>query len=617
MPRTLLLADDSITIQKVVAITFAAEDFTVVAVDNGEDAYARARELRPAIIIADVSMPRRNGYELAHAVKSDPELRNTPVLLLAGTFEPLDPAKATASLANGHLVKPFDSQVLIDKVNELLGVAAPGAQAAVALPAPSPIPVARPVAQPQPFPAGAARPSMPAPLPTGAVPQRPVPLTQQPMARPPTAPFGIPAAPAAVAPPPAASRPPTAVPFQAPRAPLPLTSPFASAPSAVPAAVPTRPQVAAIPLVPQPTSPFSPPVAVPASPPAASPFPSVSAPRPAPSAPGPAVPAPFPRPAASPAGPPRPSPFPPASPPVPRAPAQAAAPAPSPTTDLWGTPPPTARPTAPMPIAPASFAAPRAPAPAVAPPAPLPLQAPRAPAPPQAPERRPGAYTPTWGEQSLGSMAAPVPAAPSAPAPQFDVELTHDLSAEVSGMAEAAAAASVQPAAGEISLDVPMDEETPALLPEIEGFELGGSQDLDISLTGGASPFISGALSDFAQQGGSTPTDGLEFDAGGSAEQPLELASPHEFLGGDVQTGEYAAEAFLTPAVAPPSRGASPPASAVAPQASSDGEAALRQALSQASREVIERVVWEVVPQLAEIILREHVARMEQQRSQG
>jgi hypothetical protein len=193
-------------------------------------------------------------------------------------------------------------------------------------------------------------------------------------------------------------------------------------------------------------------------------------------------------------------------------------------------------------------------------------------------------------------------------------------------MAEAAAAASVQPALGEISLDVAMDEETPELLPETDGFELGGSQDLDVSLTGGGSPFVSGALSDFAQQGGATPSDGLDFDDGGAANQPLELASPHEFLGGEDQPGDFGADAFPAPAIAAPARPApsAPPApvqasaaaAPVAAQGASDGETALRQALSQASREVIERVVWEVVPQLAEIILREHVERMEQQHSQ-
>ena len=121
MPKTILLADDSITIQKVVGITFASEDFQVTAVDDGEAALARARELLPDVILADVVMPRRNGYELCEAVKSDPALRHIPVLLLAGTFEAFDEVRARGAHADGHLSKPFDSLALINKVIELTG----------------------------------------------------------------------------------------------------------------------------------------------------------------------------------------------------------------------------------------------------------------------------------------------------------------------------------------------------------------------------------------------------------------------------------------------------------------------------------------------------------------
>ncbi len=136
MPKTLLLADDSITIQKVVAITFASEDIRVVSVDNGEDALAKARELKPDVILADVVMPRKNGYELCEAVKSDAGLRSTPVLLLAGTFEAFDEARARQAKADGHIAKPFESGALINRVKELVGLAAPGA-AAGALPSTS------------------------------------------------------------------------------------------------------------------------------------------------------------------------------------------------------------------------------------------------------------------------------------------------------------------------------------------------------------------------------------------------------------------------------------------------------------------------------------------------
>ena len=90
MPKNLLLADDSITIQKVVGITFQNEDYKVTSVDNGEDAINKARELRPDIILADVVMPRKNGYEVCETVKADAALRGIPVLLLAGTFEAFD-----------------------------------------------------------------------------------------------------------------------------------------------------------------------------------------------------------------------------------------------------------------------------------------------------------------------------------------------------------------------------------------------------------------------------------------------------------------------------------------------------------------------------------------------
>jgi hypothetical protein len=122
---------------------------------------------------------------------------------------------------------------------------------------------------------------------------------------------------------------------------------------------------------------------------------------------------------------------------------------------------------------------------------------------------------------------------------------------------------------------------------------------------------VSGALADFSQQGNAAPSEGLEFDDGGAFNQPIELASPHEFLGGPEQPSPAPAAAAPAPSFE------RTPAPAVASQAPADGEAALRLALSQASREVIERVVWEVVPQLAEIILREHVERMEMERTQA
>jgi CheY-like chemotaxis protein len=138
MGKTLLLADDSVTIQKVVGISFASEDIAIKSVDNGDDAISRARELRPDIILADVVMPGKSGYEVCEAIKGDAELRHIPVLLLTGTFEAFDEDRAQRAGAAGHIAKPFEAQTLVERVKQLL--AQPPTMASAAPPAPTAAP---------------------------------------------------------------------------------------------------------------------------------------------------------------------------------------------------------------------------------------------------------------------------------------------------------------------------------------------------------------------------------------------------------------------------------------------------------------------------------------------
>jgi len=141
MSKKLLLADDSITIQKVIQITFAHEDYELTITDNGDAALAKAQELKPDLIMSDVYMPGKNGYELTTAIKQDPALQHIPVLLLAGSFEPFDEDKARSCKADAWIEKPFESQNLIDKVAELLSAAAVVESAPVAEPEPFVAPV--------------------------------------------------------------------------------------------------------------------------------------------------------------------------------------------------------------------------------------------------------------------------------------------------------------------------------------------------------------------------------------------------------------------------------------------------------------------------------------------
>lgn len=127
MRRKLLLADDSVTIQKVIELTFADEDIEVITVSNGSQAISLAPVERPDIVLADVGMPERDGYEVAAFIKRTPGLSHIPVLLLTGAFEPIDEGRAQAAGCDGVLVKPFEPQMVINRVKDLLAGKRPAA----------------------------------------------------------------------------------------------------------------------------------------------------------------------------------------------------------------------------------------------------------------------------------------------------------------------------------------------------------------------------------------------------------------------------------------------------------------------------------------------------------
>jgi len=120
MARKLLLADDSITIQKVVELVLAEEDFEIKSVSNGEDALNAMNMYKPDIVLADIEMPRINGYQLCEKIKQNRGTAGIPVILLAGAFEPIDEELARKVGADDAVIKPFESQELISKINAAL-----------------------------------------------------------------------------------------------------------------------------------------------------------------------------------------------------------------------------------------------------------------------------------------------------------------------------------------------------------------------------------------------------------------------------------------------------------------------------------------------------------------
>jgi CheY-like chemotaxis protein len=172
----ILIVEDSVTMRKVMEMTFAGEDAELLAVESGELALQHGRDFGPDVAFIDASLPGIDGYEVTRAIKSDPQLAATSVILMASQHRPLDEARASEVGADGHILKPFDTQEAIDKATDL------ASQAEALYEAPS-IPVGRP----------ATTPPTPISQPSYRPPPPPLPLNG------PSAPSGRPMAPAPVA----------------------------------------------------------------------------------------------------------------------------------------------------------------------------------------------------------------------------------------------------------------------------------------------------------------------------------------------------------------------------------------------------------------------------------
>jgi CheY-like chemotaxis protein len=119
MTLKILIADDSPTIQKIVTLAFGCEDATVECASDGEAALDAIQAHNPDIVLADIVMPGYSGYEICRRIKENASLAHIPVVLLSGTFEAFDEEEAARLRCDGHLIKPFDTNELIETVHTL------------------------------------------------------------------------------------------------------------------------------------------------------------------------------------------------------------------------------------------------------------------------------------------------------------------------------------------------------------------------------------------------------------------------------------------------------------------------------------------------------------------
>ncbi len=120
MTSKILVADDSVTIQKIVAMAFENEDVVVEGIGNGKAAFEKLRNFTPDVVLADVDMPGYNGFELSRRIKESDEFKSVSVLLLASDFEDFNEGLFLESRADDHISKPFKSDDIVQKVKELL-----------------------------------------------------------------------------------------------------------------------------------------------------------------------------------------------------------------------------------------------------------------------------------------------------------------------------------------------------------------------------------------------------------------------------------------------------------------------------------------------------------------
>jgi DNA-binding response OmpR family regulator len=158
--KTLLVVDDSATMRKVFELTLLSEEITLVTHDGSDSLLARARDVRPAAAIIDVNLASGlSGYDVCRALRADAAIGAIPVLMLASEQNPLDEAKLKDCGAEGSLIKPFETQALIDRIKQLLSQSQ--SQMSAVASGPTPKPTASITATPQPSMGSVAPPKAP------------------------------------------------------------------------------------------------------------------------------------------------------------------------------------------------------------------------------------------------------------------------------------------------------------------------------------------------------------------------------------------------------------------------------------------------------------------------
>lgn len=118
--KTILVVDDVESIRMLIAMRLKVSHFKVLMASDGEQALAMIREKKPDLVILDLMLPKITGYELCRMIKFDETLKNIPVIILSALERQVDRDRASEAGADAYFIKPFELDLLIVKINQLL-----------------------------------------------------------------------------------------------------------------------------------------------------------------------------------------------------------------------------------------------------------------------------------------------------------------------------------------------------------------------------------------------------------------------------------------------------------------------------------------------------------------
>ena len=121
----ILVVDDENYILHILDFSLGAEGYEVITAEDGEEAVRKAKEHRPDLVVLDVMMPKMDGFEACRAIKGDPEIGGTPVILLSAKARDIDQKQGYEAGADDYITKPFSPGRLVDRVHGLLQTRTP------------------------------------------------------------------------------------------------------------------------------------------------------------------------------------------------------------------------------------------------------------------------------------------------------------------------------------------------------------------------------------------------------------------------------------------------------------------------------------------------------------